>query len=291
MRRRIVVLMLTVLMLLSCSVAASATNVHNRKTGTIGLTVVEPTEDLPITGAVFEVYHVASAVVNSNLRLSLAYTGAFKNCKVSYYADDLAAKLDEYLPENTAADAVLVTDDEGKAVSGELPLGMYLVKQVATVEGLRLCAPFVVTIPVINGTDIVYAVDASPKTEFVWLTDIHIKKVWSADKTSSIPTSVTVQLLHGEDVVETATLNKANNWQVTYENMPTSDSYSVKEINVPKGFTATYKQNGYEFVVTNTASLAQTGQLIWPIPIFAILGIAFLMAGFVILRKSRSDNA
>ena len=37
--------------------------------------------------------------------------------------------------------------------------------------------------------------------------------------------------------------------------------------------------------------LAQTGQLVWPIPVFALAGIFFLMAGFVILRKPGKQNA
>ena len=40
--------------------------------------------------------------------------------------------------------------------------------------------------------------------------------------------------------------------------MPESDAYSIKEVDIPKGFAATYKQSGYVFTVTNTATLVQT---------------------------------
>ncbi len=103
--------------------------------------------------------------------------------------------------------------------------------------------------------------------------------------------SVTVQLLRGKEVVKTATLNKQNNWQITFDGLLESDSYSVKEVNVPQGFTATYRQKGNVFTVTNTPSLAQTGQMIWPIPVFALAGIVFLMVGFVILRKPGKQDA
>ena len=68
------------------------------------------------------------------------------------------------------------------------------------------------------------------------------------------------------------------------------DGYSVKEVNVPKGFTATYAQKGYTFTVTNTASLAQTGQLLWPIPVLAVAGLFFLLTGAAILRKTEKHN-
>ena len=125
------------------------------------------------------------------------------------------------------------------------------------------------------------------KTEVAKLTSITIKKVWNTDETSKVPDSVTVQLLRNGSVVKTATLNAHNQWQVTFPDMPESDDYSVREINIPQGFTVTYAQNGYSYTVTNTAALIQTGQLTWPIPAFAIIGVVLLAVGTVILRKER----
>ena len=143
----------------------------------------------------------------------------------------------------------------------------------------------------VNGDSYVYAVDASPKTEVAKLTSITIKKVWNTDASTKAADSITVQLLRHEKVVETATLSETNNWQVTYTDMPESDGYRIIEVNVPQGFTATYGRNGYSFTVTNTPSLAQTGQVIWPIPVFTLAGMIFLMMGFVILRKPGKKNA
>ena len=99
----------------------------------------------------------------------------------------------------------------------------------------------------------------------------NMDKVWNTDETSKVPDSVTVQLLRNGSVVKTATLNTQNQWQVTFPDMPESDDYSVREINIPQGFTVTYAQNGYSYTVTNTAALLQTGQLTWPIPAFVEL--------------------
>jgi uncharacterized surface anchored protein len=115
--------------------------------------------------------------------------------------------------------------------------------------------------------------------------------VWNTDKSTAAAKAVTVQLLKNGTVVKTATLNAQNNWQITYTNMPQSDAYSIKEENVPKGFTATYKRAGNVFTVTNTSTLIQTGQIIWPIPTLAISGLLFIAVGIALLQKKRKTYA
>ena len=39
------------------------------------------------------------------------------------------------------------------------------------------------------------------------------------------------------------------------------------------------------FLVTNTGTLIQTGQLVWTISVFAMLGVTLLMVGFAVLGK------
>ena len=115
--------------------------------------------------------------------------------------------------------------------------------------------------------------------------------MWNTDASTESADSVTVQLLRNGNAIKTATLNEKNNWQVTYIDMPESDAYSIKEIDVPKGFTATYKQNGYVFTVTNTSTLIQTGQLMWPIPVLAVGGMILIAVGITLLKKKRKTNA
>jgi hypothetical protein len=97
--------------------------------------------------------------------------------------------------------------------------------------------------------------------------------------------------LRNGSVVKTATLNAKNNWQITYTDMPESDAYSIKEIEVPKGFTETYSNSGYVFTVTNTATLPETGQLIWPIPVLAVSGMLLISVGVMLMQKKRDTNA
>lgn len=261
---------------------------HNQR-GSISVTLASNNQ--PISGAELSVYYVASVDINADAKMNYVYTEAFSNCGFPLNDPELSKKLNTYISANTLTAQKVTTDSQGKASCGNLPLGLYFVKQTGEVEGFAPCAQFLVTVPMKTDSGYQYQVEASPKTDVARLTDITIKKVWNTGSSSSIPSSVTVQLLRGEEVVKTVTLNKQNNWQITYTDLPESDVYSIKEINVPKGFTATYRKNGYAFTVTNTPALAQTGQVIWPIPVFALAGIFFLMYGILILRKPGKYNA
>ena len=291
MGRKIVVLCLTVVMLVTCVFTVSAEEFDPAKTGSISVTLTEQYEKAPIASAELSVYHIATVGINTDKKLNYIYTNAFAAIGIAIDDPDLATKLDAYLSENEVAAIKLCTDTNGTASCTDLPLGLYFVRQTNAVEGFAPCTAFLVTVPMESTDGYVYAVNASPKTEVAKLTSITIKKVWNTDASTKAADSVTVQLLLNDKVVQTAVLNERNNWQVTYTDMPESDAYSIKEVNVPKGFTATYKQKGYVFTVTNTSTLIQTGQLIWPIPVLALIGVLLIAVGSMLLQKKRKPNA
>ena len=290
MGRKLFVFCLAIL-LLGCSVTAFAEQWDDTRTGTISVTLLDQYGKEPLEGAELAVYYVAAVSHNQAGKLTYTYTRNFENCGIELYDPDLAVKLDAYLSENPVSAIKNITDEEGKVTFSNLKLGLYFVRQTGAVEGFAPCTSFLVTVPNQTEDGYVYEVNASPKTQVVKLTTITIKKVWNTDASTKAADSVTVQLLKAGTVVKTAVLNAQNNWQVSFPDMPESDAYGIKEINIPKGFTATYNQKGYEFTVTNTASLAQTGQLIWPIPVLAGAGVLLLVAGFVLLQKKREVNA
>ncbi|MBO7253587.1 MAG: Cna B-type domain-containing protein [Oscillospiraceae bacterium] len=263
---------------------------YNRK-GSISVTLAANDSKLPMAGAEFSVYYVATVGINTDGNLNYIYTGDFAPSGISLDDPDLVQKLNAFVSTTNITAKKMVTDSQGMATCSNLALGMYFVKQTGDVKGFATCAPFLVTVPMQTDSGYQYDVNASPKTDVARVTDITIKKVWNTGGTSRIPASVTVQLMRGKEVVETAILNKQNNWQITYQNMPLSDEYHIKEINVPKGYAATYSKMGYVFTVINTPALAQTGQLVWPIPVFALAGMLFLTIGFVFLRKPGKADA
>ena len=290
MRNKLIAICLVAWILAALPLTAAAQQWDPDQPGSISVALVSQDGTQPMEGAELSVFHVATVGADENGTLFYAYTDDFSGCGVELSDPELVKTLEAFVSGQNIPARKIVTDAQGKAICKDLPLGLYFVKQTGAAEGFAPCASFLVTVPMKTDSGFRYDVDASPKTEAAKLIDITVKKVWNTDKSTAIPKSVTVQLLRDDAVVETATLSEANNWQITYSDLPESDAYSIKEVNVPKGFTATYAKKGDMFTVTNTASLAQTGQLIWPIPVLAMAGVFFLLVGFAILRKSEKHH-
>ena len=291
MERKLISAFLIVWILLTMPITVFAQGWDSDCTGSISVTLKEQGDKTPIKGAEFTIYRVATVSLSSNNKLNYAFTGDFEECGCTFEDSALSAKLDMFVENNSISCRKLVTDAYGKVVFANLPLGLYLVKQTGSVADYAACTSFLVTIPNRSAGGYVYDVNASPKTDTEKLTNITIEKVWNTDKSTPIADNVTVQLLRNGVVMKTATLSATNDWKITYPDMPESDAYSVLEINIPKGYTATYAQKEYTFVVTNTASLAQTGQLVWPIPVLAMTGLCLITVGIIVLRKTGNKNA
>ncbi len=291
MRHKFISIILTIWILFMLPMTVFAQSFDADRQGSISVTLIDQNEETPISGAELSLYYVATVSLNHKNNLSYTFTDAFRNCGCTLDDSSLPVKLDAFVEDHSVSTEKLVTDDHGKAAFTNLPLGLYFVKQTNTVAGYAPCTSFLVAVPNHNADGYVYDVNASPKTDVAKLTDITIKKVWNTDAYAKVPDDVTVQLLKDGTLLETAILRAENNWQVTYTDMPESDAYSIVEVDVPKGFTATYSKSGYVFTVTNSASLAQTGQLMWPIPVLAMAGLCLITVGTIVLRKTRNRNA
>ena len=291
MRHKLMSLCLAMLLVLAMPVTAAAEEFDAEQTGSISITLLEKEEKMPITGAEFSLYQVASGQISGENEVDYTYTAEFADADAA--PEELnAGTLDALVDQKTQPAATSVTDENGNAAFTDLSVGLYFVKQTRSGGDYAPCTPFLVEVPNKSTQGYVYNIKASPKTEVVRLADVTVKKVWNADEGAQIPESITVQLLRNQAVVETVELNAQNNWTVTFYDMPESDSYSIAEINAPEGFTVTYSQRGYEFTVTNSAiPLAQTGQLVWPIPVLAVAGLFLIGLGAVVLLKSRDDHA
>ena len=290
MKHKLVCLCLILWLAFAMPLTAAAAEFNADRLGSVSVTLLEPEEKTPIQGVQLALYYVATVSLNGNGNLSYVYTDGFDGCGVALDDPTLTAVLDAYVGSHPAVPRTAVTDEQGTAVFANLPLGLYFVKQTNVLEDYAPCKSFLVTVPNTDESGYVYDVNASPKTEIAKLTDITVKKVWNVGEHTGIADHVTVQLLREKTVIETSVLNNDNNWQVVYYDMPMSDDYSIQEINVPKGFAATYTEKDYTFTVINTYKLPQTGQLVWPIPVLALAGLALLTVGTALLRRVRNGD-
>ena len=291
MMRKILSACLILLVLLLMPVTAFAKPLDVHAVGSITIILADQNEKKPVADAQIAVYHVASVVRSENGRPIYGYTPAFERCGFALDDPKLAVKLDGFVEEHTVPSENLVTDGFGRAHLANLPLGLYFVKQTEPAANNVICVPFLVTVPNQSGGEYIYDVNALPKANVVETVDVTVKKVWNVDETVKIADHVDIQLLRDGVAIKTATLNEENNWAFTFSDLPCSDAYSVLEVNIPEGFTATYAQNGYEFTVINSAALPQTGQVIWPIPLLAVVGLFLMAIGTACLKKSRERNA
>lgn len=292
------VLALAVMLLFSTSLSAFAGEAVdlNRK-GSLVLTLRDSANDhKPIPGGTFTVYPVAS-VKYENFNIAYSFTPEFADCGVDLNdlnVQGLGGQLEDYAVAHELTGITQTADKNGVAVFVGLPLGLYLVMQEGNVEGYYAISAFLASVPM-RGADgeWVYDVDASPKAEVNpgETTSLSVKKVWN-DNGKERPSSVTVQLLKGNEVVETVTLSDSNQWYFTWDDLSCDYEWSVKEINVPSGYTAGYYISDNVTTITNTSSLIVTGQLNWPVPVLAGCGVLLFAGGWFLtfVRKKKTNE-
>lgn len=81
-------------------------------------------------------------------------------------------------------------------------------------------------------------------------TSVTAEKVWILDDGKTAADSVTVALYKDGEKYDSITLDKDNNWQYTWKNLPIA-IWTVEEVNPPKGFKVSIKQNDNKFIITN----------------------------------------
>ena len=269
------------------NVLANDNIVDFNKLGTISVTLKESKEDKPIKDANITIYKIATVTEKDN-NLFYQYQDKITNCQANIN-NLLNKELSKYLNkciENLELSSITkTTNKDGFVKFDNLQLGLYLVKQTNKVEGYSNIDPFLVAIPKEENNIWIYDIKATPKTDIIRLMDVIVEKKWDIINSSTRPNEVTIELLKDKEVIDTTILNDENNWTYTWYQIEESDSYSVKEKNVPDGYTDTYRQVGNKFIVTNTKTLVQTGQNILIIELLAISGLIFVITGFIINKR------
>ena len=178
--------------------------------------------------------------------------------------------------------------------------------------------------------DYVFDISASPKIEAEKpeggeKTYLSVKKQWNS--TGDIPDSIKVCLVRDCIVIEAVELNNENNWYYRWDELDKQHSWFVIEAEVPEGYEASYDASQNSVVIINTSDdfedetyqpeyptsyppdspehtttvgepentttpdeLIDTGQLNWPVPVFAIAGLILFSIGWAIVNFSKKDE-
>lgn len=287
-RKRINYLLVVITLFFGFMITVDAKENHTvdfSRKGSIEVTLHEMSEDTYVEGAEITIYKIADAYLDG-VNLAFKYTDEFSSCSVSLddlTIDDLSKKITLCVkPESVGTS--LITNDLGTVIFNDLDLGLYLVSQTNKVEGYSNIDSFLVQIPKVIDNSWTYDIIANPKTDIYKEIDLVVNKVWNTDS-NKLPEKVEIELLLDGEVIDTVILNSTNKWTHTFKNLEKSDKYSVREINIPKGYKVSYTNNEYIFTVTNTDTLANTGQLFYSIIILAVFGLIFILLGVIEIKK------
>lgn len=259
MRKRIFSLF-AALVLVSCmSTVAYAQEIPGEtQKGSITVTMREG-GTTPVPGGTLTLYRVGE-IHEEDGNYSFRPAGDFSKCGLAFdnvESEELASKLAAYADDNDlkgkTGDIGEKGDLAGVVSFTDLELGLYLLVQEEPAAGYLKANSFLVSIPKMENGKYVYHVDASPKVE--------VEKDPDEDETPSATTEPSV-------TTPTSTTPSGN-----------SPSGNNPSGNNPSGSST-----------SGSKKLPQTGQLNWPVPLMAVLGLGLFATGWM-LRFGKKDSS
>ena len=287
--KKITYLLTMIILLLGITPVYASNNIVDfTKKGTITVTLNDEANNSYIEGANIKIYKLADAYSN-NHNLDFLYHENLESYQEDIKNDNITNEILDIIYNSDISSYELTTNNLGYVSFNNLDLGLYLVEQTNQVLGYSKIDSFLVYIPQGTENGWTYEVNATPKTDIIRLMDITVEKKWDIADSSTQPKEVTIELLKDGEVIDTVVLNDENNWTYTWYQIEESDTYSVKEKDVPSGYTDTYRQEDNKFIVTNTKTLVQTGQNIILIEILLSFGIILIITGLILNKRNKYE--
>ena len=291
------------------------------KTGSITLCVTDPETDAPIAGESFKVYFFAKAY-ESGVAIKYELIAPYDECNVemdNLQDSSLPLHLSYFADANSLPYTEKSTDEKGVVVFENLLPGLYLVVPSENNSKAHLSSPFIVSVPEYDSEKMEwnFNIIATPKIDgdidgdVDGKTYITVKKKWETD--GDHPDSITVVLLRDYQEFEKIELNEGNNWYHRWDDLSKEHVWNIVEVQVPEGYTAFYETSSNTVTIINKQDkeeepgkpdepptnpsepddddeLADTGQLNWPIPVFAIAGILLFSIGWAMLNFGKKES-
>lgn len=271
----------------------------------VTLTIFANDEEIPLAGVGFELYKVADMNEYAQFELLPAYEGFSGDINKLETAADWIMCAEEMvaLTGDADPDAAATSIGDGTAFFESLEPGLYLVsgKPVEILPFAYTFTPFMVSVPTRDPADEwLYDVYADVKLEKEpAITNIEVVKVWDdLGYEDRRPGSIYVDLYCDGEQIAAAQLHDGNSWSYTFENLPAAHEYTVQERDVPRWYKVSYEVVNDVLVVRNTRDetitpvpdIPSTGQLWWPLPILAGLGVLLVITGWYINRKWSQEH-
>ena len=257
MKKRLSLLLAAVML---CCVSALAHNVPDlTKDGSIHVTMRCEGEEVP--GGTLTLYRVGEVQEESD-NFSFRLTEDFAGSEAALDKLDaaLASALKNYARDEDLEGVTADIDREGRAAFTGLKAGLYLLVQEKAAPGYYKADPFLVTLPMAEDGEYVYDVDASPKVE---------EKPDRPDK----PDEPKEPHKPDQPKEPEKPIPPDKPDQPTEPDAPPKEPDQPPVVEIP------------DTPPPLAPTLPQTGQLNWPVPVLAVLGMALLALGFLVKRS------
>ena len=291
LRHRLAAVLLAMCLVVCCALPAFATsaNLVSGRLGSIHVRLYDTHNDVPLRGGELTLYQVAT-VKRTGGDLSYAYTGDFAGCGVvlgDLSDSTLADRLAKYLPAVPTIAAQQDVDEDGYANFSKLPQGLYLVMQTEASHGYEAIKPFLVSIPLPDGDNWVYDVDATPK---VGATIPETPEIPDTPDVPDVPetpdTPDTPDTPEQPDTPDTPVSPDSPDSPVS----PDSPDTPVSPGNPDNPVSPENPDNPVSPSNPDKPVLPQTGQLNWPVPVLACGGVLLFAVGWVLNRQGKKEN-
>ena len=205
-----------------------------------------------------------------------------------------AQSIADYIKKNNLP-GISTVSENGVAEFSNLKLGIWIVYPKE--DSKYIFNPYIVFLPFRSQGQLHYEISSSPKLDENKQNkiNIYVLKKWD-DRNNAAkkrPELVNIELLNGNEVIDSVALSRNNAWSHTFKDLPKDGKYSVREKNVAN-YKASYSGNVKNgFIVTNTyigGKLPQAGQYWWPIGIIAVAGAGFVLLGILELGAKKNGK-
>lgn len=243
------------------------------ETGSIEITetATNTTDKRTVSGVRLSLYKIADVDSTEALgyRIADSFTDSEIGVKDIVYADnlsDIAENLEKYAANKAIkAQETAETDSNGYLKFNGLSDGIYLIRQVNTAEDFQKAGyeyttdAYIIAIPSLDSNNNkIRNVVCRPKGILTELkkkdTSLTVYKVWKDDndKKGARPEEIRVGLYKDGTLKTEVRLNAGNNWMYSWNNLDKDSQWSVKELEVPEGYSSHITNMEQVWTITNT---------------------------------------
>ena len=309
MKRFLACALLLIILLPFCAFASSARDLGN-------ITVEYCHDGVPIKGASVNLYRVASFSDDGGYSPEEAFSFYgidYKNIGENSRASDAVLLRSFVIADKIKPSVTVTTDQNGRAVFEDQKTGLYLMtcEKIAQDGYFYTMTPALISVPSLdgNGAGVTYDIEVFPKSLSEKKPDVtpddkkdlEVIITWDDEgEEDKRPDEVRVELLRDGEIYDRVKISKKMKWRHKWKGLDEyNDDGSKVEWTVIERLTSdhiiTIEIEKDTIIINNRLSedipggdepiIPQTGQLWWPVPALAALGLLMIIFGVAAKKK------